>query len=122
MNLNARLTRNRFREVAGEYFQYDGSPLLEELNSDGINALVGIQRGDGAYTILSYDQLHYRTDDGTVGSIDYKDILEKFRDISFDNGKKKKYEYFIFEKDRIWFHNESVFCAFWNTVSFLHQS
>jgi hypothetical protein len=70
-NIKARVKRNKLDELAGIYYKDENSGIVKHLNSINKVALLGIQRGDGIYTIIGESWIYYLTVSGTAGKISH---------------------------------------------------
>jgi len=119
--LKARIKRNNLEDYAGHYFRDETSQIVDTLNHNGKEALVGIERGDGVYTIIGKNYVYYSTGSGTNGEIP----LDVFSNIlsanGINKGKGSEFEYVkINEKNEfVWLYNKSTMESMWNIILWL---
>ncbi|WP_044000386.1 hypothetical protein [Hymenobacter swuensis] len=96
------------------------SPLVQHLNQTNRDALVGIQRADGVYTVIGQEHVYYATPAGAAGAIAIADLLTILRKNALRLGKRAPFEFVeINETDCIWVMNSQVMNALWNTLLLL---
>lgn len=64
-------------ELSANCFRGKESELVQRLNREGKQALAGIQRADGIYTIIGYDRVYYSGLDGADKEILLGDFLDR---------------------------------------------
>ncbi len=126
--LKAKVKRNGLQESAGKYFRDETSEIIESLNKKGKTALVGIQNGNGIYTILGEEFVYYSIMSGDQKEMRIKDFSELLHINALNTGKwqfkwkKSKYEFLkISDQEKIWLHNKSTMESLWNTVLWLEK-
>ena len=123
VNLKARIRRNKFDELAGEYYQDKNSEIDKYLNGKNKKALLGIKRDDGIYTIIGEESIYYLTEAGVEGEISHKDLLEILRENAVANGKKGQFDFVqVNQQDSIWFENGGVMNTMWNLIILLNNA
>ncbi|MGI4873142.1 MAG: hypothetical protein ACRYFX_18435 [Janthinobacterium lividum] len=119
--LAARIRRNQLDKLSGNCYIEEQSQIIKHLNDINKNALVGIQRADGVYTIIGSENVYYSMSSGTEGKIVIGDFLNILGTNAMRLGKKAKYEFVeINDTDSIWVMNSEVMSALWNTLLLLN--
>jgi len=119
--LQARIRRNGLAKLAGPYYLDEDASLVNQLNSLQKGALVGIQREDGVYTVLSEEKIYYLTPSGEEGEIAIGDFLVVLQKNALSLGKTAPYEFVqLSGGEMIWVMNAQVMNALWNTLLLLH--
>jgi hypothetical protein len=123
VNLNARIRRNKFDELAGEYYQDENSEIVKYLNSKNLKALLGIKRPDGIYTIIGEECVYYLTESGVEGEISHKDVLTILRENAMAKGKSGHFDFVLVnQQDYVWFLNIETMNAMWNLIMLLNRA
>ena len=123
VNLKARIRRNKFDELAGEYYQDEYSEIVKYLNGKNKKALLGIKRDDGIYTIIGEESDYYLTEAGVEGGISHTDLLEILRENAMAKGKKGQFDFVqVNQQDSIWFENGGVMNTMWNLIILLNNA
>lgn len=120
--LKKKIKLNNLDKYAGKHFIDESSKLINTMRSEGKKALLGIQKSDNIYTVLSEKYVYYSALNGSKGKID----LSKFSDILHDNALNKgkfffSYKYIIYNDDKIWLKNSSTMKSLWNTILWLEK-
>jgi hypothetical protein len=122
MNLNLKLKKNKFSELAGANFVAPDSEFIQEMNKQGFQALVGIKGLNGTYTIIGRAFTYYKTKSGDVGEISNTELREILGDFGRKNGKKAVFEYIEIKKDTfVWFGNINIMTVFLGTLIFVQR-
>lgn len=120
INLNgvkARIKRNKLIDLAGDHFRDEHSEIVQLLKGRGYDALLGIQREDGVYTIIGEKALYYSTATGFEGTIALEDFKAILTRNAMSKGKSAVYEYVkIDESSEVWVKNAYTMNALWNTM------
>jgi hypothetical protein len=120
--LKARIRRNKLDTLSGDYYRDEHSVVVQYLNGLGKNALVGIQREDGVYTIIGLEKVYYLNQSKVECEISIKDFLIIFNRTTLVLGKTTEYEFIkINEKDFLWVMNIYTMNAICNTVLFFDK-
>lgn len=123
VNIKARIRRNKFDELAGEYYQDENSELVKKLNGLNKKALVGIKRPDGIYTIIGENCVYYLTESGKEGEISHNDILIILRENALSKGKKGEFDFVqVSPQDYVWFLNGGVMNTMWNLIMLIDNA
>ena len=123
VNIKARIKRNRLDELAGEYYQDENSEIVKCLNSRNKNALVGIKRPDGIYTVIGEEYVYYLIESGVDGEIAHGDILKILKENAWAKGKTGQFEFVqINQQDYVWFLNGGVMNTMWNLIILLNNA
>jgi hypothetical protein len=119
-NIEARIKRNKFVELAGIFYRDGNSQIVKTLNDRSKKALLGIQNESGVYTIIGEKFVYYKTESGVEGEILNSTFLEILKKNAWLVGKTDKFEVLrINEKDSVWILNGALMSAMWNTVLLL---
>lgn len=122
VNLKARIKRNMLDILSGKSFRDENSEIIQHLNENGANALVGIQREDGIYTIIGVEKIYYMTPLMTKSDIPIGEFLSILTKNAMTHGKKSTYEFVeISEKNTAWVMNAETMNALWNTMLLLDR-
>ncbi|EDM35227.1 hypothetical protein PBAL39_13382 [Pedobacter sp. BAL39] len=117
INVNARIRRNMLAELSGSYFKDENSDFIIHLNSGGKDALVGIQREDGVYTVIGNEKIYYLTLSGIESEISINEFLDILSRETLSKGKSYKYEFIkVKANESIWIMNADTMNALWNTM------
>jgi len=120
--LKVRIRRNGLAKLAGPCYLDEDASLVNQLNSRKKDALVGIQRADGVYTVLGAERIYYLTPSGVEGEITIEDFLAILQKNALSLGKTAPYEFAALnERTLIWVMNGQVMNALWNTLLLLHS-
>ena len=120
--LKARIKRSDLAEHAREYFRDDTSEIVKALNREGKNAVVGIQRGDGAYTILGDKSVFYLTEQRRNGEIDLGVFAKILHENAMSSGKGANFEFVkVGEEDAVWLHEKWTMSALMNIILWLEK-
>lgn len=123
INIKARIKRNMLDQLSGKHYRDESSDIVRDLNSNKKDALVGIQREDGIYTIIGVEKIYYRTPTGVDGEIFISDFLKILNEITLRFGKTVEYEYMkINEFESIWVMNSQTLNALWNTMLLVYNN
>lgn len=123
INIKARIKRNQFDVLAGEFYQDENTQIIKELNLQGKKALLGIQREDKIYTVIGESSVYYSTNLGVEGEISHEEFLKFLQKNAINLGKKGIFEFVsINEQDVIWVLNGPTMNAMWNTILLLHNN
>lgn len=110
-------------QLSGNYYRDENSDIIQHLNSNRKNALVGIQREDGVYTIIGVEKIYYMTLSGIEGEIFIGDFLAILNQITLRLGKTAEYEFIkINELESVWVMNSQTLNALWNTMLLLYNN
>lgn len=110
MNLNflkARVERSCLVESAGKYYGDMDSQIIQNLNNEGRNAFVGLERDDGIYTVLGEKLVYFSTKSGDTDTISITSCLNTLHNYGLNEGKGilKRYKFIpINDKQQIWIH------------------
>jgi hypothetical protein len=122
MNIKARIKRNLFIEVTGQYYQDFDSEIVKELNLRGKDALLGIKRNDGVYTIIGKHDVFFSLKNGSEFVISHVDLIKILTKNAMSQGSQGNFEYVkINEDESIWFENAEIMNVIWNTIIFLEK-
>jgi hypothetical protein len=117
------IKRNRLDKLSGEYYRDVKSEFIQHLNSMGKNAVVGIQRDDGIYTIIGVDKIYFVTPSNQEREMRLSDFLAILNQVTLAQGKGMQYEFLkINEIDSVWVMNAETMNALWNTMLILNRS
>ncbi|WKN43942.1 hypothetical protein [Tunicatimonas pelagia] len=120
--LRARVRRNKLEKLAGESYRDEKSQLIKSLHNEDKKALLGIQKGDGIYTVLGEECVYYSSNSGIERKISYGRFTEILRSNALKTGKTTEFEFLnITEQDCIWILNTRTMNAIWNTVLLLQK-
>jgi hypothetical protein len=123
INLEARIRRNKFDELAGAYYRDESSEIVKHLKNLSKNALLGIQRDDETYTIIGEEYIYYSTTLGGMSEIIHKNFLDILQENALSQGKAVQFEFVcVNETDCIWLMNVQTMNAIWNVVMLLHNN
>ena len=123
VNIKARIRRNKFDELAGEYYQDENSEIVKYLNNRNKKALLGIKRPDGVYTIIGETSVYYVTELGKEGEISHSDFLKILRENAMAKGKKGQFDFVqVNQQDYVWLLNGGAMNAMWNTIMLLDNN
>lgn len=104
-------------ELSGSYFKDENSDFIIHLNSGGKDALVGIQREDGVYTVIGNEKIYYLTLSGIESEISINEFLDILSRETLSKGKSYKYEFIkVKANESIWIMNADTMNALWNTM------
>lgn len=118
--LKARVKRNNLIDLAGEFYRDESSRIVADLKQKKKNALLGIQKDDGIYTILGIDSIYYKTLLGKKGVVSFDEFLFTLKKITLEKGKSFNYEFIELNNgDFIWVLNSRCMTALWNTILYL---
>lgn len=118
--IEARIKRNQFKELAGEYYRDNNSEIVQKLNNNGKSAYVGIERDGKTYTIIGEKSVYYLTETGVDGEILISDFLKILKENAWTIGKAGNFEFIkINDQDSIWVSNGEIMNAMWNTLLLL---
>ena len=124
MNINiieARIKRNKLKEIAGEYYRDSGSQLINNLKNTGKIVFVGIQREDGIYTVIGRNSVFYSTSAGEF-EIPNKEFINLLTSNALRMGKDSDFEFVKTNSNAlIWVFNGSTMNAIWNTVMLMNS-
>lgn len=122
--LNARIRRSNLKEYSKNYFRDDTSQIIINLNEEGKQALVGIQKENEVYTIIGEKYVYFSTCLKAKGEIP----LRTFSNILYNNSIKKgklfsRYKYVkINNNQRVWLNNKLTMSAILNIILWLEKS
>jgi len=121
--LKSRIKRNNLQEYAGQYFRDDSSSIITTLNKDGKQALVGIEREDGVYTIIGRKFVYYSTEHGFKGEIPIKKFSNILNFNAINKGKKGNLGYVEIneKKDIVWLYNRATMESLWNLIIWIEN-
>jgi hypothetical protein len=120
--LNARIKRSDLAEHAGRYFRDGTSEIVRALNEQGKEALVGIQREDGVYTILGKKYVYYSTASGSEGEIALAEFGDVLHENAMNSGKNANFEFVkVGEGDAVWLHEKWTMSALMNIILWLEK-
>jgi hypothetical protein len=116
-SIQARIKRNKFDELAGEFYRDDSSDIIKEMINEGKKVFCGIQNNNGVYTIIGERSVYYTTITGSKGEIPHSAFIKILRENALSLGKKGKFEFVdINEHDSIWVYNPETMNAMWNLL------
>lgn len=116
-NVNARIKRNMLAELSGNYFRDENSDFIIHLNRGRKDAIVGIQREDGVYTIIGNGKVYYLTLSGIENEISINEFLDILSLEALSKGKSHNYEFIkVKDNESIWIMNAETMNALWNTM------
>jgi hypothetical protein len=122
MNIEARIKRNKLDVLAGEFYQNSSSSFIKDLQQKGFEAIVGIKRNDGLYTVIGKDFTYFYSISGTKGQISHQDFLEVLKKNALKLGKLNEFEFVEISQDcSIWVLNGETMNAIWNTIMLLYK-
>jgi len=123
INIKARIKRNKFDKLAGEHYRDNNSQLIKDLQNKNIQALLGIQKGDGMYTVIGLESIYYSTGSGTEGEISHGIFLDILQQNALSKGKTGDFEFLeVNENDAVWVMNAYTMNAMWNIIMLLHNA
>jgi hypothetical protein len=114
--LKSLIKRRKLEECVGSYFRDSDSELVCELNSEGKEALFGIQREDGVYTIIGKGFVYFSTISGGKKEMTLADFEHKLQINAAMKGKGGNYEFLPLPDEEIWLFNRKTMEIFWNIV------
>lgn len=116
--LKARLERNGLKKYADKHFTDETSPVVNKLKQEGKDAVIGIQRKDGAYTVLGEKFIYYSTPLGEKGQLPLSVFSNELHENGMSKGKLfARYKYLKLKNGhRVWLKNKLTMCALWNTL------
>ncbi|MEO6176748.1 MAG: hypothetical protein ABIP27_16475 [Flavobacterium circumlabens] len=59
MSIEARIKRNKLDVLAGEFYQNVDSNFIKHLQQKGFDAILGIKRQEGFYTVIGKDFTYF---------------------------------------------------------------
>ena len=123
VNLKTRIRRNQLDVLAGENYRDENSEIVSYLNISNNEALLGIQREDGIYTIFAKENIYYSTVSGVEGNIPHKAFLDILKRNALNLGKTGRFEFVkVNETGSIWVFNGKTMNALWNTILLLVEA
>ena len=117
----ARVKRSSLAEYAGKHYRDESSTIINSLNNKGKDALVGIQKEDGIYTIIGKSSVFFSSTDGISEEIPINLFSEKLHLNALKTGKRANFEFLAFDDKEIWLFNKSTMEAMWNIILFLEE-
>ncbi len=114
--LKSIIKRRKLEACVGSYFRDSDSELVCELNSEGKEALFGIQREDGVYTIIRKGFVYFSTISGGKKEMTLIDFAHKLQINTATKGKGGNYEFLPLSDEEIWLFNRKTMEIFWNIV------
>ena len=123
MNLEIRLKKNKLVDLAGSSFVDQDSDLIKSLRREGKNALLGIKRSDGIYTVLGENSIYYKSISHNEGEIDYNKALNIFQENALRVGKRGDFNIIkLDDTNSIWVSNGPTMSALWNTILYIYKA
>lgn len=121
--LKAKIRRNNLQDFAGKFFKDDTSQIIKKLNSGGKEALFGIERQDGIYTIIGKSAVYYSTIDGFEKEMPLRIFSNILSNNAMEKGKNADFEYIKIDQNDsfIWVNNRSTMESIWNVVIWLEN-
>lgn len=117
INIDVRIKRNQLDKFAGIHYRDNDSDLIKKLK-----ALVGIERQDGVYTVISENFIYYSTILNKEKKISLSDFLEILKYNALSKGKSSDFEYiYTNDGESIWIKNANTMNALWNTVLYIYN-
>lgn len=120
--LNAKIKRNNLEEYAGEYFRDNNSQIVLDMKKSGDDALFGIEKENGVYTIIGEKYAYFSTPLGKNQKISLERFSKFLHSNAMNKGKKARYEFLDFENEHeVWVLNINVMSAFLNIILWLEN-
>ncbi len=121
--LKARIKRNNLEKNAGKFFVDENSEIVKLLKKENKEALLGIYREDGIYTILGKKFVYFSTLSGDKDQIELKDFSNILQNNAMKKGKLfASYKYLKLDgQKKIWLYNKATMNSLWNTILLLEK-